>query len=121
MSPTAALVALNFFLADVQGGLGPFLATWLATTGWDPERIGLVMTISGLASLVFNSPAGVLIDRTCRFRLWVAIASLAVVLGTLATLPARSSSRSPSARSRARSEPSATGSPPTTRRPARSV
>jgi MFS family permease len=90
MSPTAALVALNFFLADVQGGLGPFLATWLATTGWDPERIGLVMTISGLASLVFNSPAGVLIDRTCRFRLWVAIASLAVVLGTLATLPARS-------------------------------
>jgi hypothetical protein len=42
MSPTAGLAALNFFLADVHSGLGPFLATWLATVGWNPERIGLV-------------------------------------------------------------------------------
>jgi MFS family permease len=90
MSPTAGLAALNFFLADVQGGLGPFLATWLATTGWNPERIGFMMTIGGLAGLLFNSPAGMLVDRTHRFRLWVAVASLAVVVGTLATLPARS-------------------------------
>ena len=90
MPPTAVLAALNFFLADVQGGLGPFLATWLATTGWNPERVGIVMTAGGLAGLVFNSPAGMLIDRTHRFRLWVAISSLAVVAGTLATLPAHS-------------------------------
>ena len=90
MLPTAGLAALNFFLADVQGGLGPFLATWLATTGWNPERIGLAMTIAGLAGLLFNSPAGMLVDKTRHFRLWVALASLAVVGGTLATLPARS-------------------------------
>jgi MFS family permease len=89
MSATAGLAALNFFLADVQGGLGPFLATWLATIRWDPERIGIVMTAGGLAGLLCNAPAGMLIDRTRRFRLWVAIASLAVVVGTLATLPAR--------------------------------
>ena len=89
MPPTAGLAALNFFLADVHSGLGPFLATWLATVGWNPERIGLVMTISGLAGLVFNGPAGLLVDRVERPRLWVAVAALAVVAGSMATLPAR--------------------------------
>ncbi len=83
------LAALNFFPADVQGGLGPFLATWLAATGWDPECVGSVMTISGLAGLVFNSPAGMLIDVAPRFRMWVAVASLAILAGTLATWVAR--------------------------------
>jgi hypothetical protein len=31
MSPVTGLAALNFFMADVHGGLGPFLATWLAS------------------------------------------------------------------------------------------
>jgi predicted MFS family arabinose efflux permease len=39
---------------------------------------------------LFNSPAGMLVDKTRHFRLWVALALLAVVGGTLATLPARS-------------------------------
>ena len=86
----AGLAALNFFLADVQGGLGPFLATWLASIRWDPARIGVVMTIGGLVGLVFNGPAGMVIDRTQRYRLWVALSSFAIVVGTLATLPARS-------------------------------
>jgi MFS family permease len=89
MPPTAGLAALNFFLADVHSGLGPFLATWLASVSWSPERIGLVMTISGLAALVFNGPAGWLVDRVERPRLWVAVAALAVLAGSLATLPAR--------------------------------
>ncbi len=89
MAPTSALAALNFFLADVQTGLGPFLATWLATVSWDPARIGPVMTIGGLAGLLFNGPAGVLVDWLDRPRLLVAAAGLAVVIGTLALLPAR--------------------------------
>ncbi|HXM68145.1 MAG TPA: hypothetical protein VN911_15550 [Candidatus Acidoferrum sp.] len=31
---------LNFFLADVQTGLGPFLAAYLASSGWNPGRVG---------------------------------------------------------------------------------
>ncbi len=89
-APIAGLAALNFFLADVQGGLGPFLATWLASIDWKPEQIGIVMTIAGLVGLAFNSPAGVLIDRTQRYRLWLAVSSSAIVIGTLAMLPARS-------------------------------
>lgn len=89
MSPTSGLAALNFFLADVHTGLGPFLATWLSTIGWDPASIGLVMTTGGLAALAFNGPTGALVDRAGRPRLWVGVAAAAVVLGSLATLPAR--------------------------------
>jgi hypothetical protein len=35
-----ALEATNFFLADVQTGLGPFLAAYLAGAGWEPGRVG---------------------------------------------------------------------------------
>jgi MFS family permease len=91
MLPTAGLATLNFFMADVQGGLGPFLATWLATSAqWSAERIGLVMTISGIAGLVFNGPAGALVDREGRPRLFAALATIAVAAGTLALLPAHS-------------------------------
>jgi hypothetical protein len=33
-----ALEWLNFFLADVQTGLGPCLAAYLASNGWNPDR-----------------------------------------------------------------------------------
>ncbi len=37
-----ALDGLNFFLADVQSGLGPFLGIYLLTVpGWNPDGIGL--------------------------------------------------------------------------------
>lgn len=42
---------LNFFLADVQTGLGPFLAAYLAATGWNPGRVGFALT--GIALLAF--------------------------------------------------------------------
>ena len=69
MSPTAHLAAINFFTGDIQGGLGPFLATWLAGTGhWSPDRVGLVTTAVGLGPLVLNGPAGALADRPGRPR-----------------------------------------------------
>ncbi len=33
---------LNFFLADVRTGVGPFLAIYLAGYGWDEQRVGIV-------------------------------------------------------------------------------
>jgi len=90
MGALAGLAALNFFLADIQGGLGPFLATWLAQAAhWDPARVGLVMTISGVAGLACNTPAGALLDRSDRPRFWVAASAVATLLGTLALLSAR--------------------------------
>jgi predicted MFS family arabinose efflux permease len=91
MQPGVGLAAVNFFLADVQGGIGPFLATWLAQAAhWDPARVGLVITVSGLIGLVCNTPAGALVDRLEWPRFWVAASALATVAGTLTLLPARS-------------------------------
>jgi hypothetical protein len=40
------LDALNFFLADVRDGLGPYLAIYLLTVQrWDEASIGLVILI----------------------------------------------------------------------------
>ena len=61
----APLDWLNFCLADVQSGLGPFLAIYLLTTQhWHEERIGIVMTTAGLATIAAQTPAGAFIDNT---------------------------------------------------------
>jgi MFS family permease len=60
----AALNALNFFMADVRDGLGPFLGVYLQEQGWSPGEIGLVMTIGGLAGMAATTPLGMLVDST---------------------------------------------------------
>ena len=58
-----ALEATNFFLADVQTGLGPFLAAFLAAAGWKPGRVGLALTVGGVITVLLQTPAGALVDR----------------------------------------------------------
>jgi hypothetical protein len=54
-----SLDALNFFLADVRQGLGPYLAIYLLTERhWAEDQIGFVMTIATASSLVVQAPAG---------------------------------------------------------------
>ena len=60
-----SLDALNFFLADVRDGLGPYLAMYLLTIQrWDAASIGLVMSIGGIAGILAQTPAGSFIDAT---------------------------------------------------------
>ncbi|PAJ79993.1 hypothetical protein CJO66_10755 [Burkholderia ubonensis] len=37
--PARALEALNFFLADVQAGIGPFVGVILLSRGWSADAI----------------------------------------------------------------------------------
>jgi hypothetical protein len=54
---------LNFFLADVKDGLGPFLAIFLMSSQyWDAGRIGVVLTIAGVATVLARGPGGALVD-----------------------------------------------------------
>lgn len=77
-----ALDALNLFLADVQSGLGPFLGIYLLTVpGWDPAKIGLVMTIGGLVGLAVQTPIGAFIDKTHHKRAVVVAAAVAIGIG----------------------------------------
>lgn len=55
-----ALDWLNFFLADVQTGVGPFLAIYLAGYGWNEERVGVALTVGGIAGILAQTPAGAL-------------------------------------------------------------
>jgi MFS family permease len=79
-----SLDGLNFFLADVRDGLGPYLAIYLlAVHHWDPASIGLVMTLAGIAALLTQTPAGALIDRTRRKRGVIIVAALLVTVSCL--------------------------------------
>ena len=82
------LDALNFFLADVRDGLGPYLAIYLIAVrgpdqGWNEATTGLVMTIAGIAGLIAQTPAGALIDRTNHKRAIVIAGAVAVTLSCL--------------------------------------
>ncbi|MGE1172598.1 MFS transporter [Pseudomonas sp. BW7P1] len=82
-----SLDSLNFFLADVRDGLGPYLAIYLlAVHHWEPASIGLVMTIAGIAALITQTPAGALVDSSHFKRALIVIAAL-VVTGSCLLLP----------------------------------
>src|SRR6476660_4868358 len=54
---------LNFFLADVRGGLGPYVGVFLLTQAhWNQATIGAVLTVSGLIGIALHVPIGALID-----------------------------------------------------------
>ncbi len=80
-----ALDALNFFLADVRDGLGPYLAVYLlAVHGWDQAGTGLVLSIAGIAGLLAQTPAGALVDGLRARRGLLALAAMAVAGACLA-------------------------------------
>jgi MFS family permease len=78
-----ALEATNFFLADVQTGLGPFLAAYLAGAGWAPGRVGIVLTVGGVITVVLQTPAGALVDRATAKRLILISAALVLATGAV--------------------------------------
>ncbi len=86
-----ALDALNFFLADVRGGLGPYLAVYLLTVRqWNEAEIGIVMSISGIVGVLAQTPAGALVDATHQKRALVVAAACIVALGSIALIPSSS-------------------------------
>lgn len=78
-----ALDWLNFSLAALLMGFGPFVAVKLADRGWVPANIGLVLTASGAAGLLTQVPAGELIDMSRSKRLLVGMATIAIISGIL--------------------------------------
>ncbi len=74
-----ALDYLNLFLADVRGGVGPYLAIYLlASQHWDAASIGIAMSAMGIATVIAQTPAGALIDGLRQKRLLIVVASLLV-------------------------------------------
>ena len=78
-----ALDWLNFLLAALLMGFGPFLGLYLADQGWMPAQVGLVFTIGGLAGLLSQIPAGELIDMVKSKRVLVGAGAVGVTLAIL--------------------------------------
>src|SRR6202161_3465241 len=80
------LEALNFFMADMQAGIGPFLGVFLLAHGWESGLIGTVMTIGGVAGMIMTAPAGALVDATTRKRAYVIIPGICTVVASFLIL-----------------------------------
>jgi MFS family permease len=76
------LLSLNFFMADMQAGIGPFLGVFLLAHGWQSGLIGTVMTVGGVAGMVMTTPAGAMIDATRRKKLYVIIPGICTVIAS---------------------------------------
>ncbi len=74
---------LNFFLADVQTGVGPFLAIYLAGHHWNEQSVGIALTVGGIAGIVCQTPAGALVDRLYSKRLLITAGVIALATGSL--------------------------------------
>jgi predicted MFS family arabinose efflux permease len=74
---------LNFFLADIQTGVGPFLAIYLAGYKWNEEGVGLALTVGGIAGILMQTPAGALVDRLRSKRGLIAFGIVSLVAGAL--------------------------------------
>src|SRR4029078_1685290 len=81
----APLDYLNFFLADVRGGLGPYVQVFLLTQAhWDQATIGAVLTVSGLTGIAAHTPVGALIDVTYFKRSLLVVGGAALTASALA-------------------------------------
>jgi MFS family permease len=76
------LLGLNFFMADMQSGIGPFIGVFLLERGWTSGLIGTALTIGNIAGMLITTPIGGFIDVTTHKRAWVVIPGIAVVAGS---------------------------------------
>lgn len=78
------LDGVNFFLAGMQSGFGPFVAALLADEKWTQQNIGLVLSASSLAGLLSQLPGGELLDASRSKRFLVALGGIIVAASALA-------------------------------------
>jgi predicted MFS family arabinose efflux permease len=76
----------EFLCRRRQTSLGPFLAAFLASSGWAPARVGYALTFGGLVTVALQPPAGALVDTAHRKRLLIAANLALLVCGTFLLL-----------------------------------
>jgi MFS family permease len=85
-----AIHALNFFVAAMQTGFGPFVSVWLVSQGWSLTEVGLALSAGTVAALFGQLPGGALVDMVHHKRdvTGIAIAMVAVSALMIAVAPA---------------------------------
>lgn len=78
------LSALVFFIADVQGGVGPFLSIYLQSDlKWDAGQIGIALATVTIIAALCQIPSGLLVDATKLKRFIIFLACLFITAGCL--------------------------------------
>src|SRR5262249_46598436 len=57
-----ALDAINFFIAALLAGFGPFIALFLSSQAWSATNIGYILSVGSGVALVAQLPGGELLD-----------------------------------------------------------
>ncbi|MFC0575411.1 MFS transporter [Paraburkholderia solisilvae] len=74
-----ALDWLNFFVANVQTGFGPFIASYLATHKWTQGEIGLALSVGTISAMVSQVPGGAAVDALRNKKAAAAWAIIAII------------------------------------------
>jgi predicted MFS family arabinose efflux permease len=78
------LDGINFLMADVSGGVGPYLSVFLkGGQHWQPGDIGIAMAVSTVAAAICQIPAGLLVDSLKVKRLLIAVSGLTIAAACL--------------------------------------
>jgi MFS family permease len=78
-----ALDLVNFFVADVQTGFGPFVAVYLTMHKWTKVEIGFALTLGTMTSLISQLPAGALVDSMRNKRAAASGALVGIIIAAL--------------------------------------
>jgi MFS family permease len=77
------LDGVNFFLAAMLAGFGPYVAAYLANEKWPQAEIGLVLSAGSVAALLSQLPGGELLDKVRSKRAVIAIGTGIVIVSAL--------------------------------------
>ncbi|AOJ10852.1 MFS transporter [Burkholderia mayonis] len=78
-----ALDWLNFFVANVQTGFGPFIASYLASHKWTQGEIGMALSIGTISAMVSQVPGGAAVDALRNKKGAAAWAIAAIILSAV--------------------------------------
>jgi len=74
---------LNFFVANVQTGFGPFIAVYLTSRSWTQAQIGIALSVGTLTAVASQLPGGAIVDAMANKRLAAFAASVAIMISAL--------------------------------------
>jgi MFS family permease len=74
---------VNFFLAAMLAGFGPYVAAYLANANWPQAEIGLVLSAGSVAALLSQLPGGELLDKIRFKRAVIAVGTGIVIVSAL--------------------------------------
>ncbi|MCW8409608.1 MFS transporter [Legionella sp. PATHC035] len=82
-----ALSLMIFFIADIQGGIGPILSIYLRSNlGWDTSQVGIALATTGIVGVLFQIPSGMLVDALRFKRSLIAFACTCIILSCVILL-----------------------------------